>query len=80
MGRFISIGHMEKAAPAPPFVWMPRELEPRFVKVAASAPETMSTPTLEPVLMPTVDDLTVPTPASEPVPTSPATILSSSKF
>ena len=70
MGRFISIGHTEHLAP--PFVWKPRAVEPRFVKVAApvlTAP--MPEPTIkapQPVFMPTVDDLTAPEPVPEPRP------------
>ena len=67
MGRFISVGHTEKAAP--PFMWKPRDVEPRFVKVAAltpvfTAPEPMVVPTPQPMPAPTP----VPAPAPEPMP------------
>ena len=75
MGRFISIGHTEHLAP--PFVWIRREMDPKFVKVAVPAPvltapmpeptitapqQVITPPTPDLVLMPTVDDLTVPVP------------------
>ena len=58
MGRFISIGRTERAAP--PFVWKSRDVGPRFVKVAVSAstpvftaPEPMHVPTSTPAPVPT---------------------------
>lgn len=78
MGRFISIGRTERAAP--PFVWKSRDVGPRFVKVAVSAstpvftaPEPMRVPTStsEPVPATTPEPVVVPTPMSVPVPTPP---------
>ena len=78
MGRFISIGRTERAAP--PFVWKSRDVEPQFVKVAVSAstpvftaPEPMRVPTStsEPVPAITPEPVVVPTPMSVPVPTPP---------
>ena len=82
MGRFVSVGHTEKAAP--PFVWIPRGTEPKFVKVAApvlTAP--MPEPTIkapQPVFMPTVDDLTAPEPVPTPVPTLPVADMNVSMY
>ena len=79
MGRFISIGRTERAAlslTAPPFVWKPRDVEPRFVKVGVSkptpepvlkAPLHVITPTT-PEVMITTTSVPAPAPMSAPSP------------
>ena len=77
MGRFISIGHTEHLAA--PVVWMPRETEPKFVKVAVPAP-VFTVPMPEPTITAPQQVITPPTPAPEPVPTPPVADMTVSMY
>ena len=66
MGRFIAIGPTRQRSV--PYVWVPRETEPRFVRVGTPAPvkrPSLPVPAPEPV-KPVVFR---PAPVPEPVPT-----------
>ena len=79
MGRFISIGHTEHLAP--PFMWMRRELEPRFVKVAVSDP-VLTVPMPELTISAPQQVITPPTPEPPPgpVPTPPVATMTVSMY
>lgn len=75
MGRFISIERTEKAAlslTALPFVWKPRDVEPRFVKVAVPVP----TVTPELTITAPQQDIMPPTPVPTVTPTPDPVVMS----